>query len=115
MNLPHSYKYSWGTRNKIFAGALQKPPAWCKVAAFAFLPSRIPTMKRCRSLTLASRAKAGGKKVNSHSVAQYIAERTRDLAVLARCVGREDLAYMLEVATIEAENTGGVPKGCSVS
>jgi hypothetical protein len=55
------------------------------------------------------------KKVNPHPAAHYIAERTRELAVLARYDGCEDLAYMLEVVSIEAENMGGAPEGCCVS
>lgn len=72
-------------------------------------------MQRRPSITPASRTKVGGKEVNPHSVAQYIAERTRDLAVLAGYIGCADLAYMLEVATIEAENMGGAPEGCCFS
>jgi hypothetical protein len=63
----------------------------------------------------ASRAKPGDKSINPHPAAHYIAARTRELAVLARYDGCEDLAYMLKLATIEAENMGGVPEGCTVS
>jgi hypothetical protein len=72
-------------------------------------------MQRCQSLMPASLTKPGGKKINPHPAAHYIAEKTRALAVLARYDGCEDLAYMLEVASIEAENMGGAPEGCSVS
>jgi hypothetical protein len=72
-------------------------------------------MLRCRSLMCAKRTNPGGERVNPHPAAHYIAERTRELALLARYDGCEDLAYMLEVATIEAENMGGVPEGCTVS
>jgi hypothetical protein len=72
-------------------------------------------MLRCRSLMSAKRANPDGEKVNPHPAAHYIAERTRELAVLAHYDGCEDLAYMLELATIEAENMGGAPEGCSVS
>lgn len=72
-------------------------------------------MQRCQLLMPASRTKSGGEKVNPHLAAHYIAARTIELAVLARYDGYEDLAYMLELATIEAENMGGAPEGCSVS
>jgi hypothetical protein len=52
----------------------------------------------------ASRTKPDGKKVNPHPAAHHIAARTKELAVLARYDGCEDLAYMLEPSTIEAEN-----------
>jgi hypothetical protein len=58
---------------------------------------------------------SGGERVNPHPAAHYIAERTKELALLARYDGCEDLAYMLEVASIEAENMGGAPEGCSIS
>ena len=45
------------------------------------------------------------EKVNLHPTAHYIAARTRELAVPARYDGCEDWACMLELATIEAENT----------
>lgn len=72
-------------------------------------------MQRYRSLMPVRRTKPGGKKVNPHPAAHYIAERTRELAVLARYDGCADLAYILELATLEAENMGGVPEGCCVS
>ena len=37
-------------------------------------------------------------------VAAYIAELTGDLAVLARRSGHETLAYLLDIARLEAEN-----------
>jgi hypothetical protein len=59
----------------------------------------------------ARRAKSNGKKRNPHPAADYIAERTRQLAALARYDGYEDLAYILDMATMEAENVGGASKG----
>lgn len=44
-------------------------------------------------------------------VAAYIGELTKELAHLARADGCEMLAYMLEVAALEAEAMSGVPKG----
>jgi hypothetical protein len=70
---------------------------------------------RCQSLMCAKRTKPGGKRFNPHPAAHYIAQRARELAILAHYDGCEDLAYMLEVASIEAENMGGAPEGCSVS
>jgi hypothetical protein len=59
----------------------------------------------------ARRANPNGKKPNPRPAAAYIAERTRQLAALARYDGCKHLAYILEVATIEAENMGGASKG----
>jgi hypothetical protein len=70
---------------------------------------------RCQSFMCAKRTKPGGKRFNPHPAAHYIAKRARELAILAHYDGCEDLAYMLELATIEAENMGGAPEGCSVS
>jgi hypothetical protein len=71
----------------------------------------MPIMRRSRSLMPARRAKPSGKKLNPHPAADYIAERTRQLAALARYDGCKDLAYILELATMEAENLGGASKG----
>ena len=67
-------------------------------------------MRRNRSLMPARRAKPSGKKLSRHPAADYIAERTRQLATLARYDGCEDLAYILDLATMEAENLGGASK-----
>jgi len=72
-------------------------------------------MLRSRSRMCAKHMKPGGERVNPRPAAHYIAERTTELVLLARYDGCEDLAYMLELATIEALNMGGVPEECSVS
>lgn len=75
------------------------------MVVLAFLTLAVPIMQHCR------RTKPNGKKVNPHPAADYIAGRTRQLAALARYDGCKDLAYILELATMEAENMGGPPKG----
>jgi hypothetical protein len=72
-------------------------------------------MQLSRSLMLARRTKRRGKKAKPHPAAHYIAEKTRELAVLAHYDGCKDLAYILELAAMEAENMGGAPEGCCVS
>jgi hypothetical protein len=47
--------------------------------------------------------------------AQYIGELTKELARLARTDGCETLSYLLELAAIEAELMGGLPKGQRLS
>lgn len=68
-------------------------------------------MQRSQLPMPARRAKPSSKKPNPHPSADYIAERTRQLAALARYDGCEDLAYILDMATMEAENLGGASKG----
>lgn len=69
-------------------------------------------MQRRRSLRPARRVKTGGREVGSRSIARSIAERTGDLAVLAAYIGCAGLAYMLKVATVEAEKMSAAPKAC---
>jgi len=47
--------------------------------------------------------------------ANYIGELTKELAQIARLDGCDTLAYLLEVATIEAEIEAGLPEGCKPS
>lgn len=68
-------------------------------------------MRHSRSLMPATRAKPSSKKLNPHPAADYIAERTRQLAAFARYDGCKHLAYILDLATMEAENLGGASKG----
>ena len=75
-----------------------------------FVALVVAIMQRSRSLMPVRRAKPSGKKLNPHPAADYIAERTRQLAALARYDGCKDLAYILELATMEAENVGGLPE-----
>jgi hypothetical protein len=63
----------------------------------------------------AKRTNLRDERVNPHPAGHYIAERTQELALLARYDGCEDLAYMLELASIEAENMGGAQEGCNRS
>jgi hypothetical protein len=43
---------------------------------------------------------------DSVGAAEYIADMTRDLATLARRNGLDTLAYLLDIARLEAENAG---------
>jgi hypothetical protein len=114
---PHS-GYEFSLIQQIFIG--QQKQNFCVGAAKAagvvqhgcvrFLTLAMPIMRRSRSLMPARRAKASGKRRNPHPAADYIAERTRQLAALARYDGCQDLAYILDLATMEAENVGGLPK-----
>lgn len=52
----------------------------------------------------ATAARNGDEPANRKEVAGYIAELTGDLAVLARRSGHETLAYLLDIARLEAEN-----------
>lgn len=48
-------------------------------------------------------------------VAAYIGQLVKELASLARAEGCFDLAYMLQIAAIEAERMGGPPEGSRLS
>jgi hypothetical protein len=54
-------------------------------------------------------------RIGPSPAAAYIGELTKELARLARAEGCETLAYMLDIAAIEAEVMGGVPEGCRPS
>jgi hypothetical protein len=55
------------------------------------------------------------RKIGPSRVAAYIGQLTKELADLARADGCETLAYVLDIAAIEAEIMGGVPEGCRPS
>lgn len=55
------------------------------------------------------------QKIGPSPVAAYIGELAKELARLARADGCENLAFMLDVAAIEAEIMGGLPEGCRPS
>lgn len=45
--------------------------------------------------------------LSRENASQYIATMTRDLAKIARGEGYQTLAYVLEIARLEAESLGG--------